>query len=83
MEPVTERPERAAPDDRAERAASDGRDDRAPSDGRAERAASDGRAERAFCVRCGEPTDYPAATPGATLCPVCEWQEAERIACSC
>ncbi|HZG02955.1 MAG TPA: hypothetical protein VE546_05180 [Streptomyces sp.] len=74
MEPVTERPERAAPDDRAERAASDGRDDRAP---------SDGRAERAFCVRCGEPTDYPAATPGATLCPVCEWQEAERIACSC
>ncbi|GAA2449792.1 hypothetical protein GCM10010405_36620 [Streptomyces macrosporus] len=39
--------------------------------------------ERAFCVRCGEPTEHPASTPGATLCPVCEWQEAERVACSC
>ncbi|GAA2413049.1 hypothetical protein GCM10010420_48160 [Streptomyces glaucosporus] len=39
--------------------------------------------ERAFCVRCSEPTEHPASTPGATLCPVCEWQEAERVACSC
>ncbi len=41
------------------------------------------REEHAFCVRCGDPTEYPASTPGATLCPVCEWQEAERVACSC
>ncbi|MER5636891.1 hypothetical protein ABT095_08045 [Kitasatospora sp. NPDC002227] len=37
---------------------------------------------RADCVRCGDPTEYPAAHPGATLCPVCAWQEAQRIACS-
>ncbi|MEV0276360.1 hypothetical protein AB0I22_08260 [Streptomyces sp. NPDC050610] len=36
----------------------------------------------AECVHCGEPTEYPAARPGATLCPVCEWQEAQRTACS-
>ncbi|SFK92990.1 hypothetical protein [Streptomyces pini] len=42
-----------------------------------------GREERAVCVQCGEPTDYPASTRGATLCPVCEWHEAERVACSC
>ncbi|QKV92027.1 hypothetical protein HUT19_09950 [Streptomyces sp. NA02950] len=36
----------------------------------------------ADCVRCGEPTEYPAARPGVTLCPVCEWQEAQRTACS-
>lgn len=36
----------------------------------------------ADCVRCGAPTEYPATRPGATLCPVCEWQEAERVACS-
>jgi hypothetical protein len=36
----------------------------------------------ADCVLCGEPTEYPASTKGATLCPVCEWQEAQRTACS-
>jgi hypothetical protein len=36
----------------------------------------------ADCVLCGEPTEYPASTPGATLCPVCVWQEAQRTACS-
>jgi hypothetical protein len=38
--------------------------------------------EVADCVHCGEPTEYPAATRGVTLCPVCEWQEAQRTACS-
>ncbi|MFH0241782.1 hypothetical protein ACGRHY_04925 [Streptomyces sp. HK10] len=42
-----------------------------------------GREERAMCVQCGDPTEYPASTRGATLCPVCEWHEAERVACSC
>jgi hypothetical protein len=37
---------------------------------------------RAECVLCREPTDYPASRPGVTLCPVCEWQEAQRTACS-
>ena len=37
---------------------------------------------RAECVLCREPTEYPASTKGATLCPVCEWQEAQRGACS-
>ncbi|CAM5236281.1 MULTISPECIES: hypothetical protein [Streptomyces] len=36
----------------------------------------------ADCVLCGEPTEHPATRPGATLCPVCEWQEAQRTACS-
>lgn len=36
----------------------------------------------ADCVLCGEPTEYGAGQPGATLCPVCEWQEAQRSACS-
>ncbi|MGP3922818.1 hypothetical protein [Streptomyces sp. 8N616] len=36
----------------------------------------------ADCVLCGEPTEYGTAHPGATLCPVCEWQEAQRTACS-
>jgi hypothetical protein len=36
----------------------------------------------ADCVLCGEPTEYGSACPGATLCPVCEWQEAQRPACS-
>jgi hypothetical protein len=36
----------------------------------------------ADCVLCGEPTEYPASTRGATYCPVCEWQEAQRMACS-
>ncbi|MFJ9444155.1 hypothetical protein ACIRRH_20105 [Kitasatospora sp. NPDC101235] len=37
---------------------------------------------RADCVLCGEPTDLPADQPGSTLCPVCAWQQAQRIACS-
>ncbi|MFJ8691528.1 hypothetical protein [Streptomyces roseolilacinus] len=36
----------------------------------------------ADCVLCGEPTEHPESTRGATLCPVCEWQEAQRTACS-
>lgn len=37
---------------------------------------------RADCVLCGEPTELSAAEPGSTLCPVCAWQQAQRIACS-
>ncbi|MFJ9459962.1 hypothetical protein ACIRST_33415 [Kitasatospora sp. NPDC101447] len=37
---------------------------------------------RADCVLCGEPTELPADQPGSTLCPVCAWQQAQRIACS-
>jgi hypothetical protein len=36
----------------------------------------------AACVLRGEPTEHPASRRGATLCPVCEWQEAQRTACS-
>ncbi|WP_041663025.1 hypothetical protein [Streptomyces venezuelae] len=36
----------------------------------------------AVCVLCQEPTEYPESTKGITLCPVCEWQEAERQSCS-
>ncbi|MFF2062485.1 hypothetical protein ACFVWZ_11915 [Streptomyces sp. NPDC058200] len=36
----------------------------------------------AECVLCREPTEYPETVKGATLCPVCEWQEAQRTACS-
>lgn len=36
----------------------------------------------AECVLCREPTEYPEATRGIVLCPVCEWQEAQRTACS-
>lgn len=36
----------------------------------------------AECVLCRKPTEYPEATKGSTLCPVCEWQEAGRTACS-
>ncbi|MFJ8648354.1 hypothetical protein ACIRNI_19825 [Streptomyces sp. NPDC093546] len=36
----------------------------------------------AACVQCQEPTEYPESTKGITLCPVCEWREAERTACS-
>jgi hypothetical protein len=36
----------------------------------------------ADCVLCGKPTEYPNSTKGATLCPVCEWQEAQRLSCS-
>jgi hypothetical protein len=37
---------------------------------------------RAECVLCREPTEYPHVRPGITLCPRCEWQEAQRTACS-
>ncbi|SDO54313.1 hypothetical protein [Actinacidiphila guanduensis] len=36
----------------------------------------------AGCVLCGKPTEYPNSTKGVTLCPVCEWQEAQRLSCS-
>ncbi|MFJ9030961.1 hypothetical protein ACIRQP_21010 [Streptomyces sp. NPDC102274] len=36
----------------------------------------------ADCVLCAKPTEYPETVKGATLCPVCEWQEAQRTACS-
>ncbi len=36
----------------------------------------------AECVLCREPTEHPESTKGATLCPVCTWQEAARSACS-
>ncbi|MDX3326221.1 hypothetical protein PV405_16365 [Streptomyces sp. ME02-6979-3A] len=36
----------------------------------------------AECVLCRKPTEYPESTRGATLCPVCAWQEAGRTACS-
>ncbi|MYY16142.1 MULTISPECIES: hypothetical protein [unclassified Streptomyces] len=36
----------------------------------------------AACVLCGKPTEYPESVKGATLCPVCAWQEAARTACS-
>ncbi|WP_329455012.1 hypothetical protein [Streptomyces sp. NBC_01497] len=47
---------------------------------RSDAAASD--VAYADCVLCGEPTEYPQTTKGATLCPVCEWQEGQRLACS-
>ncbi|MFF5563949.1 hypothetical protein ACFY7Z_17885 [Streptomyces sp. NPDC012623] len=40
------------------------------------------RAAYADCVLCGQPTEHLATVRGATLCPVCEWQEAQRTACS-
>ncbi|MFI1356690.1 hypothetical protein ACH4TV_24390 [Streptomyces sp. NPDC020898] len=36
----------------------------------------------AECVLCRKPTEYPRSQKGITLCPVCEWQEAQRNACS-
>ncbi|MFF9567129.1 hypothetical protein [Streptomyces sp. NPDC014685] len=36
----------------------------------------------AACVLCRKPTEYPESVKGITLCPVCEWQEAQRTACS-
>ncbi|MBT2443830.1 hypothetical protein J7E93_27780 [Streptomyces sp. ISL-36] len=46
--------------------------------------AEQGPAEGPFaaCVLCQKPTEYPESTKGITLCPVCEWQEAQRTACS-
>lgn len=45
-------------------------------------ARSEGGPPYAACVQCQEPTEYPESTKGITLCPVCEWREAERTACS-
>ncbi|MEV2191431.1 hypothetical protein AB0I02_10615 [Streptomyces phaeochromogenes] len=50
----------------------------APPEGRGAVAAC-GSAE---CVLCQKPTEYPESHKGITLCPVCEWQEAQRTACS-
>lgn len=36
----------------------------------------------ARCVLCADPTEYPAAAPGAPLCPRCASQQAQRGACS-
>ncbi|MFD3926670.1 hypothetical protein [Streptomyces sp. NPDC058614] len=36
----------------------------------------------AECVLCRKPTEYPESYRRITLCPVCEWQEAQRTACS-
>ena len=36
----------------------------------------------AACTQCDEPTLYRADAPGAVLCPRCEWQQAQRGACS-
>lgn len=36
----------------------------------------------AECVLCREPTEDLESYKGITLCPVCEWQEAQRTACS-
>lgn len=36
----------------------------------------------AECVLCRKPTEHPESQKGVTLCPVCEWHEAQRTACS-
>lgn len=36
----------------------------------------------AECVLCRKPTEYPDSYKGITLCPECEWLEAQRTACS-
>lgn len=43
---------------------------------------ADAGAPFAECVLCRKPTEYPESYKGITLCPVCEWQEAQRTACS-
>lgn len=42
----------------------------------------DGEPSFAECVLCRKPTEYAESVRGITLCPVCEWQEAQRTACS-
>ncbi|MFF4210286.1 hypothetical protein ACFYZE_13205 [Streptomyces sp. NPDC001796] len=49
---------------------------------RPDRAIEAGGPPFAECVLCREPTEYPESYRGITLCPVCEWQEAQRTACS-
>ncbi|WP_164551845.1 hypothetical protein [Streptomyces sp. WAC 01529] len=39
-------------------------------------------ADRPECVLCQAPTEYPESHRGITLCPPCEWQEAQRTMCS-
>ncbi|MEV6792088.1 hypothetical protein AB0M87_08845 [Streptomyces sp. NPDC051320] len=46
------------------------------------RAPAPGGPPYAECVLCRKPTEYPESTRGATLCPVCQWQEAGRTVCS-
>ncbi|MEU7638430.1 hypothetical protein AB0C11_20395 [Streptomyces sp. NPDC039016] len=53
-----------------------------PSDRSPEAAGPAAGPPRADCVECGRPTEYPASRPGIVRCPVCEWQEAQRSACS-
>ncbi|MGV9558455.1 hypothetical protein [Streptomyces sp. NPDC003522] len=48
----------------------------------ASRPAGAGGPPYAECVLCRKPTEYPRAYRGITLCPGCEWQEAQRTACS-
>ncbi|GGX51319.1 hypothetical protein [Streptomyces fructofermentans] len=43
---------------------------------------ADGGPPFAECVLCRRPTEHPESHRGVTLCPVCEWQEAQRTACS-
>ncbi|MFD3923927.1 hypothetical protein [Streptomyces sp. NPDC058595] len=45
-------------------------------------AISTGTVVYADCVHCGEPSEYPESVKGITLCPLCEWHEAQRTACS-
>ncbi|MGV9877856.1 hypothetical protein [Streptomyces sp. NPDC003006] len=42
-----------------------------------------GPAEGTFaeCVLCQAPTEYAESYRGVTLCPVCEWLEAQRGMC--
>ncbi|MFF8828054.1 hypothetical protein [Streptomyces sp. NPDC015131] len=54
----------------------------APAGADAPSAASQDGPPYAACVLCQEPTEYPESAKGITLCPVCEWREAERTACS-
>ncbi|WP_030621900.1 hypothetical protein [Streptomyces sclerotialus] len=54
----------------------------APSAPEAETPAASGGEPFAECVLCREPTEYPESTRGVVLCPRCEWQEAQRTACS-
>ncbi|QHC24938.1 hypothetical protein [Streptomyces sp. GS7] len=44
--------------------------------------AADSGQSFADCVQCRRPTEHPVSRPGIVLCPVCEWQEAQRSACS-
>ncbi|MFF3859142.1 hypothetical protein [Streptomyces sp. NPDC002209] len=77
MEETDRAPERA-PEHAADRAAGTGSYCAAP----AAPAARVAGPPYADCLECGKPTEYGVATPGVVLCPVCEWQDAQRTACS-